>query len=226
MSPTRREFIQRFGIALGAMMAASCVGSRGIGRLLSRDEPPGSGEGTPEERLRNVWQQLGWLEETVKEHPDRAHDVAENTVSEHRAALDALVRDGDLEADVADQIHMAFQAAVNHIYARSGIISCYTVTPMDFAERGARNRLIEQSEQLAQIAQWGTIDPNTLDQIQATIERDMTFLSIPYRDRSEMYREQFGDGDPALPVVEDYDFEVTPQAAEAASYLVALLSGE
>jgi hypothetical protein len=224
MSPTRREFIQRFGIALGAMMAASCVGSRGIGRLLSRDKMPGRGEGTPEERLRNAWQQIGWLEETAKENPDRAHDAVGNAVDEHRAALDALVEDGDLQAGVAEQIHVAFQAAVNHIYARSGLITCYTVTPMSYAEQGARNRLVEQSEQLAQIAQWGSIAPGTLDEIQASIERDMTFLSIPYRDRSAMYQEQFADGGPDLPAVEDYDFEVTPQAAEAATYLVELLS--
>ena len=62
MSPTRREFIKRVGIAFASLMAARCV-------CLPFVE--GGGEsGTPRERLHGCWQRFDWLERQTSDWQD------------------------------------------------------------------------------------------------------------------------------------------------------------
>ena len=85
--------------------------------------------------------------------------------------------------------------------------SCYIALPAEFAPR---DDLVRQTDLLEDLAAAGDIDPGTVAQAQEALERDITWLA------------QFHAGE--MPG-ELEGIEVTPEAAEAARILVALLLG-
>jgi hypothetical protein len=111
MSPTRREFIKRVGIALASLMAARCA-------CVSFIESDTGLGGTPRERLRKSWQRFGWLEKQASDWNDyeKGEKAREELVEGHRAALDELVAAGELDADVADLVQEAYAEAACHVW--------------------------------------------------------------------------------------------------------------
>jgi hypothetical protein len=218
MSPTRREFIQRFGIALASLAMARCVRLGGSRRR---------GADAPRERLRDCWLRFEWLAEKANdwENPKRGEKALEELTADHRQALDELVAAGDLDASVAEQVQVAFDAAAYHIWRANMGATCYEPVIVDYVP-GSSSRLVQQAALLAEMADDGDISPHAVAQAQAAVERDVAFLNMPYEARDALYDEIAKHLDErGVPPLVELDLEVTPDAAQAARFLVALLSG-
>ncbi|MBN1978461.1 MAG: hypothetical protein JW918_13775 [Anaerolineae bacterium] len=221
MSPTRREFIKRVGIALASLMAARCACT----------PLPGTGkDDSPRGRLRSCWQRFGWLEEQASDWSDyeKGERALEQLTNEHRAALDELVAAGELDKGVADEVQNAFDAAAFHIWRANCGATCYEPLMMpDYTQSGSA-QLVSQAELLADLADDATIDPETLAEIQAAVERDIAFLNLSPEEERALYdalKEAAGE-DFDYPTFAGLELEITPEAAEAARFLVGLLLEE
>lgn len=214
MGPTRREFIKSVGIAIASLVMARC-GCISLG-----------GGGSPRDRLRDCWLKLDWLAQQATGDFDRGERAREQLASRHRAALDDLVAAGELDAAVADYVHEAFSEAAHHIWWSNAPITCYmmvqTFTP------ASADQLSQQTRLLAEMAESGNVDPVTTAQAQAAIERDIVLLNLSDEEMWALYEEirQAGGDSFDLPPSDELDLEITPEAAEAARFLVELLLDE
>jgi hypothetical protein len=116
------------------------------------------------------------------------------------------VTSGELDEAVADEIDAAFEEAIAHIQRQQA--TCYM---SESPELTPRDDLMQQAELLEEMAAEGDIDPEPVAQAQAALERDVAWLA------------QFHAGE--MPG-ELEEIEITPEAAEAARILVALLLGD
>ena len=223
MSPTRREFITRVGISIASLMTARCMCTQFI---------PGSRitGTTPRERLRSCWYSFDWLEKQASDWSDyeKGEKALEQLKDDHRAALDDLVADGELEADVADEVHVAFEAAAWHVWRANCGMTCYEPMPGPEYTPMASSQLVSQAELLEDQSDDATIDQDTVAMAQAAVERDITFLNLSSEEEKALYDALIAAG------AKDYDFphfdrlelEISPEAAEAARFLVELLLEE
>ena len=223
MSPTRREFIKRVGIALASLMAARCA----CVSLIEGDTGLG---GTPRERLRRSWQRFGWLEEQASDWSDyeKGEKAREELVSEHRAALDELVAAGELDADVADLVQEAFDGAAYHVWRANCGMTCYEAMPGPEYTPYASSQLVAQAEILADLADDATIDQETVAQAQAAVEQGIAFLGLSNEEEKALYDELIEAAGEShdYPPFNELELEITPEAAEAARFLVELLLEE
>jgi hypothetical protein len=223
MSPTRREFIKRVGIALASLMAARCAciplveGGSGLG-------------GTPRGRLRRSWQRFGWLEKQASDWSDyeKGEKAREELVEGHRAALDELVAAGELDADVADLVQEAYAEAAYHVWRANCGMTCYEPMAGPEYTPSASSQLVQQAELLADLADDDAIDQETVARAQAAVEQGIAFLGLSGEEEKALYDELMeAAGDSYdYPHFSDLELEVTPEAAEAAQFLVDLLLEE
>lgn len=213
---TRRRFIESLGVALASLAMAHCV-------------PFKAGGGTPRECLRRCWTRFDWLAERVRDwdRQEGGDEARKQLVADHQTALDELVAAGEIGAGVASQVQAAFEAAVFHIWRSYGPATCYEAIYPDYAPRG-RGQLIRQAELLVEMAEVGDLDPDVIAQAQAAIERDVTFLLLDDQERQALYEElrEAAGGEFDFPSFDELDLEITPEAAEAARFLVELLLEE
>lgn len=134
----------------------------------------------------------------------------------HAEALEALVAGGELGPAVAGEIAGAFEELVDHIQRSMAL--CYMA--FSAAQMG-RQDLMGQVAALEAMAGESDLDPDTVAQVRAALERDMAWLA----------RVKAGDAPPWLPIpspsgpVEQTALEVDETTAEAARVLVRLLQG-
>ena len=211
MGSTRRAFIRQAGIALASAMVAGCTWI--CAPFKARGE-------TPRERLRSCWLGLDWLVEQEQECSDEARAQLR---AAHRAALDELVGEGELPADVGTYVQSAFDEAVSHIMRGKSLVTCYEMVGLPYYRFKSRGKLIEQADRLAEIASRGSLDPETVAQAQAAIERDIAFLGLSPPEL-ETLDDGLADGD--VLSFEEIDLEITPQAVTATRFLVELLLGQ
>lgn len=216
MTITRRDFIKFLGVSLAWVSITHCAALT----ALNRDD-------SPRGRLRQAWFRLSDLANTTKKNYERGEELLNQLTSDHRAALDDLIASGELETKVADPIQEAYEAASWHIWRSNAPMTCYE--PMIGPEYtpSSSDQLAKQSEILAEMAGKSVIDPETLAQAQATIERDITFLALSDEDTQALYEKiRQAAGDAGYPQLDEIDLEVSPEAAEAARYLVDILLGK
>jgi hypothetical protein len=217
MSLTRRDFMKSFGFFLASMVLSGCVSHR--------DKAD-----TPRDRLRICWQRLDWLAEQTqqaskaKQGEDalkRGEDARSQLVADHRQALDELVEAGDLDKAVAAQVQVAFGAAAYHVWRSNAPITCYEPVMVDYAPVTSA----QLGQQAAILAQGKDLDPNTVAQMQAAIARDIAFLALTNTDRQALYTRliQASQEGQAIPQFDQLELEVSPDAAQAAQFLVELL---
>jgi hypothetical protein len=206
--------------------------------MLSRCTPPGSG-GTPQpptpaggdalEQLRSCWQRFDWLIEKTQDwdHSNEADEARQELVDEHRAGLDELVAIGELDAAVADHIQSAYAAAVYHVWRSYAPITCYEPVLIDY-KPASSGQLVRQSHLLAEMAESNDLDPAVVAQAQAAIERDIAFLSLSGVEIGALYEElrQAAGDSYDFPQFDELELEITPEAAEAARFLIELLLEE
>ena len=214
MRSTRRDFIKSVGIAIASLVMVRCI-------------PFGDKDNSPRGHLRNCWLRLDWLAQQAKGDYERGDQAREELAADHRAALDDLVAAGEMDADVANELDTAFGAAINHVLLSNAPITCYEPVLVDYTP-GSSDQLAQQAALLAEIARSGDLDPATMAQAQAAIERDIAFLNLSDAETQALYDELIAAaGDTYdFPSLDELDLEVTPGAAETARFLVELLLGK
>jgi len=219
MTPSRREFIKSVGIAVAALVACRCD-------LPFRDGDDGD---TPRARLRRAWSRFDWLAEEASDWNDyeRGEEARDELVADHRVALDELVAAGELDEAVADQVQEGFAAAAYHVWRANCGATCYEPVLIDFTP-GTSAQLVWQAELLAEMAEDGDIDSETVAQAQAAIERDIAFLNLSNAEVQALYDELIAAAGDSynFPSFDELDLEITAEAAAAARFLVELLLGE
>jgi hypothetical protein len=225
MAPTRRQFIRQLGIMLASLVASGCVPS-----CPAAAPVPGSGSSPPRERLRSCWLGLDWLAQQTQDNVsgdyERQTRAWDKILKKHRAALDELVAAGELDAGVADRVQAAFGEATHHVWRSNSGMTCYEPTPLDGMYMDTKHRLIDRAQRLDEISKNGAVDPCTIVRIQAAIEREIAFLTYPEQEIDAMYHEIVETTDDFDPPISAFDLPGDPATAEAARFLVELLSEE
>jgi hypothetical protein len=210
---SRREFIREVGIALAALMTMRC-------RLPSR--LPHS----PRDRARDCWLRLDWLAEETQnaKRLEQGQDARDQLLQDHQSALDELTASGELESDVADQVHTAFDAAIQHIWRSNAPITCYEAVMIDYKPTSS-NQLANQAKLLAQ---GDDLDPETVAMAEAAIARDVAFLNMSGTDLQTLYDSLLKQAEEGsrVPSFDELDLTVSSEALEAARFLVELLLEE
>jgi len=214
MTFTRREFIQGLGVAAVSLVLCRCSAWP-------------SEEDSPRGKLRRVWMQLDWLAGQSTGDSERGDEARQDLTTEHRAALDELIVAGELGSEVADELQAAFEAAAYHVYRSHAPITCYEPVIVDYTPASS-DQLTMQADLLAEMADEAQLDPATVSQAQAGIERDIAFLSLTSDERQALYDAliQAASQGMAIPPFDQVELEITPEAAQAARFLVDLLLEE
>ena len=199
MSPTRRQFIKQFGVTLASLIAARCAPApTPTATPTPTPIPPESSTAPLRDQLRGYWLQLDWVAQQTEENYGQI-DTRDALIVEHRATLDQLAAAGELDAGVADQVQIAFAAAIYSAwfagYRRFSI--CYTPTPSpppDYTPEpyetigrtlenytfSSAYRLREQANLLAEMIESGNLTPEAAAQAQVALEREITFMGVFY----------------------------------------------
>lgn len=218
MQQNRREFMQTLGVALGAAVLSGCT---------SIKFPWSGGNKDDWDRLRDAW---AGLEQLSQDAPDmeKGEKTRNKLIADHLAALDGLVTSGQLEAVTADDIHVAFQAAAQHVWRAHAPITCYKPAPYPQYRVMSASDLAEQSEILAEMAERSHIDTATVAQAQASIERDLAYLALSSDDEQALIAtlQQSPEGIWAHESLESLNLRVPPEAAAAARVLIDALLGK
>jgi hypothetical protein len=214
MTLTRREFIKGVGIAAASLVLLQC------NALTPHDDS------SPRGKLRRTWLQLGWLAEQSTD-AERGQQALEDLAAQHRAALDELVAAEELTPEVADELQTAYEAAAYHVFRSHAPITCYEPVLVDYAPVSSE-QLTAQADLLAEMASQAGLDPTTVSQAQASIERDIAFLGLTSDERQALYDPliQAANQGATIPPFDQVDLEITPEAREAARFLVGLLLEE
>ena len=228
MSPTRREFIKSVGIVVASLVMARCTGKGGSATTATPASTPTSTEPPTDARtrLRDCWQRLDWLVEQAPD-PEQGEAAKDQLVAEHRAALDELVAEGELDEGVADQVQVAFAEGAYHVWRSYAPITCYEPVLVDYTPTSA-DQLVRQADLLVEMAQAGELDPAVVERVRAAIERDIAFLTLSEQEVQAMYDRliEAAGGDYAFPSFDELELEVTPEAEQAARFMVELLLEE
>ncbi|MCP4538047.1 MAG: hypothetical protein GY832_12965 [Chloroflexi bacterium] len=226
MSLTRREFVKSMGIAVASLMMARCSPSEDYGDTRPTDPPmtlqsPENRDDSPRNRLRTCWLQLDSLRLKAQKDYEQGSQLRDELGADHQTSLDELVAAGELDAAVADQVQTAFDEAAFHIWRSNAPITCYIALPVEF---DARDDLRQQFELLYQITDG--LDQATVNKVQTAIERDIAFFET-FEDLQVLKGEAYQQAQRELIAQFDSDdVEVSPEAAQAARFLVELLLRE
>ena len=212
MSPTRREFIKHLAMALASLAMTRCLSP---------------GDDSSRSRLRSCWLQLDPLAQQTHKDYERGSQMKDQLVADHRAALDTLIAAGELSAAVAAQMQAAFVEAAYHVWRANAPMTCYEPVLVDYTPTGA-SQLVQQANLLAEMAERGDLDPSTVAQARAAIERDIAFLGLSDEETQALYDELIKAAGDAytFPAFDELEMEILPEAAEAARFLVELLLEE
>jgi len=213
MSPTRREFIQSAALALAALALARCK----PGLWVPDDTPRG--------RLRACWLRLGALAQETQQDYERVEKTRDQLVLDHQAALRDLVTAGALTPAVSEPVQEAYVEASYHVWRSNAPITCYEPVLVDYTPASA-DQLVKQVDLLVEMAERGDLDPATVAQARAAIERDMAFLALSYPETEALYGQlvkQAAGGSYAFPTFEQLELDIPPDVIAAARFLVELL---
>lgn len=214
MSPTRREFLKGLGLAMASLVLTRCV-------------PFGEEDSSARGRLRQCWLQLEKLAQTTQKDYEKGEGIRSELLANHQAALNELTSTGELDAAVAEQVQAAFVEATYHVWRANAPITCYEPMIVNYKPASA-DQLVKQANLLAEMAESGDLDAGTVAQAQVAIERDVAFLGLSGTEIDDLYeglRQAAGDTY-AFPTFDELDLTVSPEAAEATRFLVALLTQE
>jgi len=213
MQCSRREFLEGLGVVLASVVLSGC-------------KPPAQKK-DGWNRVRDAWYGLDQLAQDAKD-PERGQKTRDRLIADHLAALDSLVQAGQVSAAQADDIHVAFQAAAQHVWRANAPMTCYVPAPYPQYRIMGASDLARQADILAEMAARSTIDPGTVAQAQASIQRDMAVLLLSDEDERaliEALRQTVGEGG-SYPSLEELQLTVSPEAVGAAALLVDILLGK
>ena len=99
---TRRAFIRQVGALLASLAATHC-------------RPSPTPRDTSRDRLRECWLGLSRVEEKYQRDYKGGEAMGEQLQADHRAALDALIESGELDAATAEHVQLIYDEALYHI---------------------------------------------------------------------------------------------------------------
>lgn len=189
--------------------------------------PTSGGDDSPRAGLRGLWMGFGEFAQGTRdesENLEESEQTREALIADHRATLDELVAAGELEPAVADQVQLAFSGAIYHVWRSNVPITCYEPVIIDYRPTSAQ-QLVQQADILGELEEGTSVDQETVARVQAAIERDIAFLALSQAEVQTLYDrliEAAGDSY-AFPSFDEVELDITPQAAEAARFLVGWL---
>jgi hypothetical protein len=212
MEPTRRDFIKSLGIGIASLVIARCIPLDNVGN-------------SPRDHLRDTWLKLPWLADQTIEDYEQAQGERSRLLDDHRTYLDKLVSIGEISASAANQLQVAFTEATYHAWRSNAPFTCYLPAPGPDYTPSSSNQLATQAELLGELSNQVSLDLDTVALAQATIERDISFLNLAEEDVQELYNKLIEDaGDTQnYPIFSDLDLEISPDAMEAAEFLIELI---
>ncbi len=213
MTLTRRDFVKLFGVTLASFLVSRCQAA------LPQSQ-------TPRDRLRRLWFRFGELADETRSRSDSEDQLGQTMIADHRAELDGIVASGQLSAPAADLVQEAYAAAVYHVWRSNAPMTCYQPMRVDYGPAGA-GALLQQAEILGDLASQGTIAPATLSNAQAALEHDLAFYQLTDDETQALYRnvlEANQDEGASIPSFDDLELELTPDAREAARFILDLLA--
>ncbi len=242
MTIHRRDFMKLFGISVASLYLTRCNAPSVQSNFHALTPTPTiqacymptailAPTATPvissaRERLRLYWLCFGELAE--KSHEDAEHKFGEELLSGHRVALDELVANGEISTSTADLVQEAYEGAVFHVWALNVPITCYEVPPVYYDPYSAGS-LVEQAQILNQIAEEGTIDPDTLAKAQSALEHDLAFYALTDEElqalRDQIHKANM-EKDQPLPSFEELSLELSPEVKEATQFIIDLLTSK
>ncbi|MBI5296602.1 MAG: hypothetical protein HY869_14080 [Chloroflexi bacterium] len=235
MSLTRRDFMKLFGVTVASTLLTRC--SRIVPEVPAQtcyepiaptDLPPTLSSIPARERLRLGWLRFGELSQKTIAEENADNALGQQMTADHRAALDELVASGEISVSVADLVQESYEAAVYHVWRLNVPITCYEPMIVDYAPSSA-DVLVKQSEVLTQIAAQGTIDPATLASAQSALEHDLAFYDLNDEEVEALYDRLLREsqvGGQRVPSFEELELELTPEAKDAAHFILDLLTGK
>ena len=149
--------------------------------------------------LRGCWAEL----ESGKARSLSDAPLPADLPQRHSDALGKLVSNGEMEAVVAEKVKAAFGQMLEHIDGLGSM--CYIAMPIESMPRGD---MMGQIAALEEMAGKSDIDPATVAQVRASLERNIAWLV------------QFQAGESTGLV---HDVQVDTPSAEAARVLVEML---
>lgn len=231
MSQTRRDFIRSVGVAVATLIMRRCnplppicyeaVESTAV------PTPFAGGDDSPRGKLRAYWMVFGDFAQQTKDESEalgESEEARDALIEDHHAVLNELVATADLDRAVAEEVQAAFSGAVYHVWRANIPATCYAPTLVDYTPTSAQ-QLVQQAEILAELEATSDLDEETIARATAAIERDIAFLSLSQTDVQALYDELIAAaGDSyAYPSFETVELDITPEAIEAAHFLVELL---
>ncbi len=225
MPLNRRDFMKVFGVSVASLFInRACVPGGCYAPMPLTATPPPTGGSSARERLRRYWLRFGELAE--KSRQDTDNKLGQELYAGHRAELDELVASGEISAPVANLVQEAYGAAVQHVWRSNAPITCYEPAWVDYTPTSA-GVLVEQSQVLSQIAAEGTIDPATLAKAQAALEHDLSFYALTDVEMEALYSQiskDYSETGQQPPSFEELSLELTPEAQEAAQFIIDMLT--
>jgi hypothetical protein len=212
MDTNRRDFIKFTAIAMSSLVLNRCI-------------PFISKEDSDREDLRAAWLDLEHLAQITTADYEEGEDLRSKLLDEHRRALDNLIAAGDLSPAVAEQLQAAFTEATYHVWRSAAPFTCYLPAPGPNYTPISSDQLVKQAKLLTDVARGQEIEPSTVALAKAAIERDISFLNLSAQETSVIYEgliQAYGETH-SYPFFNEIDLRVSPDAAEAARYLVDLL---
>ncbi len=212
MSPTRREFIKSAALALVALTLTRCAPG------LSTDDD------TPRGRLRRCWLRLDALAQETRQSYERAEKTRDQLIIDHQAALRDLVTAGALTPVVSEPMQEAFVEASFHVWRANAPITCYKAVLMNYTPASA-GQLVKQVSLLTEMSRSGNLNPETIAQARAAIERDIAFLALSDQEVEALYErlKQAAGDSYHFPAFAELELDIPPEVIAAARFLVELL---
>jgi hypothetical protein len=218
MNPSRRDFLKTVGIGIASFALSQCTPFDGG---IDPTEPP---DQSPLARLRRNWLDLANLATETREDYERGQKYMSQLTKDHRATLNELVSREALDANVADQIQVAFSEAAYHMWRSNAPITCYEPMIVDYTPT-SRGQLIQQTGLLVELAESGTLNKDAIAQAQAALERDIAFLNLTDDETQSLYQELMDAAGQSyqFPSFDEIDLDIPSTAIEGAKFLVEVL---
>lgn len=251
MDISRRDFLKLFGISVASVMLTRCTPILPIPTVTPYKALPLTPTVTPptpivtcytalpptavtpaassvRERLRQYWFSFDDLGRAILDSQNTDNIMGTQLVADHRAALDEIVARGELNPEVADLVQESYESAIQHIWRSNAPITCYLTAYGDYTPSSAQV-LVDQSIILEQVSADGTIDPSTLETARVALEHDMAFYTLTDQEVQALYEQlSLQTQNSNLPLAEfnALPLDLTPEAREAAQFILDLLTGK
>jgi len=251
MDLSRRDFLKLFGISVASIMLTRCKPIVPTPTVTPHKAPPLTPTVTPptpmvtcytampptpvtpaassvRERLRQCWFSFDDLARSILDNQNTDNTMGTQLIADHSAALEEIVARGELTAEVADLVQESYESAIQHIWRSNAPITCYIAAYVDYAPSSAQV-LVDQSIILEQVSAGGTVDPSTLETARAALEHDMAFYTLTDQEVQALYEQlslHTQNSNQPLPEFNALPLDLTPEAREAAQFILNLLTGK